>query len=131
MRIWDLPPSLLCGQHLLGEHRELHAIWTIITKKKKGYSKHPEIRRWIGKLKALYFRHEALVREMIKRNYSHKSKLPRQLAEGKNKQDVFINTVEEQIQILKKKNCGCFIYKPKNSKFYREMNNKNIFKLEL
>ncbi len=31
MRIWDIPPKLLCRNHLLGEHRELHAIWSILT----------------------------------------------------------------------------------------------------
>jgi hypothetical protein len=108
MRIWDISPSLLCRQHLLGEHRELHAIWTVITKKKRGYSKHPETMRWIGKLKALYMRHKDLVREMKKRGYIHKSDLPVNLATGKRKQDVFINTVKEQIEILKKKNCQCF-----------------------
>lgn len=42
MRIWDISPGKLCKNHLLGEHRELHAIWTVITENKKGYSKHPE-----------------------------------------------------------------------------------------
>lgn len=101
-------PSLLCRQHLLGEHRELHAIWSVITKKKKGYSKHPETIRWVGKLKALYVRHEILVAEIKKRDYSHKSNLSPQLAIGKDKQSVFINTIDEQIKILKKKNCPCF-----------------------
>lgn len=108
MRIWDLSPSLLCRQHLLGEHRELHAIWSVITKKKKGYSKHPETLRWIGKLKALYIRHQALVQEMVKRSYIHRSDLFVRLATGNKKQDVFINTKVEQIKILKKKNCSCF-----------------------
>lgn len=35
MRIWDLSPKRLCRNHLLGEHRELHAIWA---GGKKGYS---------------------------------------------------------------------------------------------
>jgi hypothetical protein len=30
-RIWDADPALLCDRHLLGEHRELHAIWSILT----------------------------------------------------------------------------------------------------
>ena len=42
MRIWDVPPECLCRQHLLGEHRELHAIWTILTTGKTGYTRHPE-----------------------------------------------------------------------------------------
>jgi len=35
-------PDKLCRNHLLGEHREIHAIWAVITEKKKGYSMHPE-----------------------------------------------------------------------------------------
>ena len=108
MRIWDVLPSDLCRQHLLGEHRELHAIWAVITKNKKGYSQHPETKRWVGKLNALYLRHQALVKEMKKREYRHMSELPGALATGKKKQDAMINTVDEQIQILRKKNCLCF-----------------------
>ena len=36
------------------------------------------------------------------------SELPIALATGKKKQDVMINTVDEQILILRKKNCLCF-----------------------
>ena len=73
MRIWDIQPQKLCHSHLLGEHRELHAIWCIITNDKKGYSMHPETIRWKGKLRALYIRHQKLVKEMRKRGYEHKS----------------------------------------------------------
>jgi len=110
MRIWDISPSLLCRQHLLGEHRELHAIWSVITNNKKGYSKHPETLRWVGKLKALSLRHQKLVREMKKRNYIHKSDLLISLATGNKKQTILINTVNEQIEILKKKDCSCFSF---------------------
>lgn len=107
MRIWDISPDLLCRNHLLGEHRELHAMWMIITHKKKGYSMHPETLRWKGKLKAMYLRHEELVNEMISRGYSHKSPLDKRRATGKSVQDLFINTPIEQIKILKNKNCDC------------------------
>jgi hypothetical protein len=36
VRIWDLDPASLCDRHLLGEHRELHAIWSILTTGKRG-----------------------------------------------------------------------------------------------
>ena len=36
MRIWDLKPEILCDKHLLGEHRELHAIWSVLTLNKTG-----------------------------------------------------------------------------------------------
>jgi hypothetical protein len=107
MRIWDISPSILCRQHLLGEHRELHALWTVISENKKGYSRHPETLRWVGKLKALCIRHEALVKEMKKRGYNHQSDLDLNLAKGKSVQDFFLNTHEEQMQLLKGKNCKC------------------------
>lgn len=82
MRIWDIEPKYLCRTHLLGEHRELHAIWTILTKGKSGYRHHPETRRWQGKLKALYARHQSLVKELARRGYNHFSPLDKKLARG-------------------------------------------------
>ena len=70
MRIWDIPPDKLCRNHLLGEHSELHAIWSILTKDKKGFARHPETLRWKGKLKALYIKHEIIVQEMKKRGFN-------------------------------------------------------------
>ncbi len=107
MRIWDIPPEKLCRNHLLGEHRELHALWTILTQEKKGYSNHPETLRWKGKLKALYLRHENLAKEMKRRGYRHNSFLNPDLAIGKDKQDEYIHSPKEQIQILRRKGCGC------------------------
>lgn len=108
MRIWDVPVEDLCRKHLLGEHRELHAIWTIITKDKKGYINHPETKRWVGKLAALYKRHEKEVFEMGKRKYQHKSPLDEKLIIGESSQHVFVNTLAEQRQILKNKDCECY-----------------------
>lgn len=107
MRIWDVPVSELCDNHLLGEHRELHAIWNIITLNKKGYSNHPETKRWVGRLAALYNRHEEEVREMKKRGHRHKSPLDEKFARGKRKQDKFVDIVSEQRKILKNKPCVC------------------------
>ena len=107
MRIWDISPNKLCRNHLLGEHRELHAIWSVITKKKKGYSKHPETLRWVGKLNALYSRHEDLVKEMKKRGFVHKSPLDKGKATGKSSQDVFLDSPSMQFQLLRKKRCNC------------------------
>ena len=107
MRIWDIPPKNLCRQHLLGEHRELHAIWSILTTNKKGYSTHTETLRWKGKLKALYLAHEEIVKEMKLRGFNHKSPLENKLATGENVQKDFVESVEEQINILKIKSCTC------------------------
>ncbi len=109
MRIWDVPPAMLCRVHLLGEHRELHAIWTVLTQNKKGYSKHPETLRWIGKLKALFLRHEELVKEMQRRGYTHKSPLSEELATGDSLQTAFVDTPDDQLVILMKKPCECLL----------------------
>lgn len=110
MRVWDIPPKHLCRKHLLGEHRELHGLWNIITKheNKGGYSSHPETLRWVGKQKALYARHEALVAEFTRRGYSHHTPLDKKLATGSAHQTTFINTLKEQKIILKNKPCDCF-----------------------
>jgi hypothetical protein len=107
MRIWDIPVEKLCRNHLLGEHRELHAMWVVITQNKKGYSKHPETIRWIGKLKAMYLRHGEQVKEMRYSGYNHQSPLDIKNATGKSKQDVFVDIPSIQIQILKQKECQC------------------------
>jgi len=107
MRIWDIPVSCLCRRHLLGEHRELHAVWTILTRNKRGYRRHPETLRWEGKLKALYRRHLELVEEMAGRGYRHRSPLDPELATGSGIQDIMIDSIEEQHRILCRKGCDC------------------------
>jgi hypothetical protein len=113
MRIWDIHAKHLCRKHLLGEHRELHGLWNILTKRggKGGYSNHPETKRWVGKLKALYKRHEALVAEMKKRKYKHNSPLDKKLAKENGTQKTFVNTIKEQKNILTNKPCECFTKK--------------------
>lgn len=108
MRIWDLDPSLLCRNHLLGEHRELHGLWNILTHGKRGYSQHPETKRWVGRVWALSQRHAALDVEIKRRGYRHNSPLfyPGGVDEGV-RQDRFVHTVEEQIELLRSKGCAC------------------------
>lgn len=115
MRVWDIHVKHLCRKHLLSEHRELHGLWNILTKYggRGGYSRHPETKRWVGKLKALYDRHEALICEMKKRGYRHLSPLDKKLAKGRGTQKVFIDTALRQKEILRKKPCECFIKKHK------------------
>jgi hypothetical protein len=101
MRIWDLPPRTLCREHLLGEHRELHAIWSIITLNRKGYAQHPETRRWRGKLRALYARHAALVDEMTRRGYEHHTDLDGRRARGLAQQTDYVDSLDAE------KGCSC------------------------
>lgn len=112
MRVWDIHPKHLCRKHLLAEHRELHGLWNILTKHggRGGYSRHPETLRWVGKTRALYERHEELVREFEKRGYKHHTPLYKKLAKGAKSQNIFINTVAEQKVILKDKPCECLLH---------------------
>ena len=76
MRIWDVNPGYLDRQRLLGEHRELHGLYNVLTLGKKGYARHPETLRWRGCVAALCMRHAQLVAEMHLRGYRHASSLP-------------------------------------------------------
>ncbi len=93
MRIWNVPCAELDSQHLLGEHRELHGLWTILVreaeqrqtgeKRQIGYANHPETRRWRGRLGAIFLRHDEEVAEMLRRGFTgHQSPLDRSLVGG-------------------------------------------------
>jgi hypothetical protein len=81
MRVWDqIEPSRLCRQHLLGEHREIHALWNIIKRihageENVGYANHPETLRWVMHVQGLMMRHEAVRTNMYERGYNHHSPL--------------------------------------------------------
>ncbi|HET6370175.1 MAG TPA: pyrimidine dimer DNA glycosylase/endonuclease V [Nitrospiria bacterium] len=107
MRVWDIPVRRLCRAHLLGEHRELHAVWAILTEGKKGYRNHPETKRWVGALKGLYDRHEHLAAEMSARGYRHQSGLDRRFADGRSKPILLLIPLGKQRDLLRKKGCAC------------------------
>lgn len=109
MRIWDIAPNRLCRAHLLGEHRELHGMWSILTSDKKGYRQHPETKRWEGKLAALYRRHEQLVEEMDRRGYKHATPLDPSLATGNPAQTAYVDSPQRQLEILTDKGCDCHV----------------------
>ena len=111
MRIWDVDPELLCRKHLLSEHRELHGLWNILVHNKRGYSQHPETKRWVGKQKALYNRHELLVAELHRRGYNHASPLDPTFATGSAAQDIYIDSPDKQLEMLRNKPCDCLLSK--------------------
>ena len=45
MRVWDISPGYLNRPSLLGEHRDIHAIVSILTQAQKGFARYPETRR--------------------------------------------------------------------------------------
>ena len=102
MRIWDLNPGYLNRQSLLGEHRELHGLVSIIKNNKKGYSKHPETLRWVGLGWALKQRHKLLVAEMNLRGYTDRSPVLLRSKPGV-WPSIYIDEPGQQISILKNK----------------------------
>ncbi len=72
MRMWMIDPKLMCRKHLLGEHRELHALVGIL---KKGTGIQGYLDNNLIETHNIVNRHEELVKEMTNRGYSHKSPL--------------------------------------------------------
>ena len=70
MRMWMVNPRIMCDQHLIGEHVELHMIVGALRKGKKltGFVNLIEV----GSLNE---RHEALANEMERRGKTHESPL--------------------------------------------------------
>lgn len=80
MRIWDVDPSIMCRAHLLGEHRELHALTGMI---EKGISLRGYVTTGLVDTRLIKPRHTSLVSEMKRRGYQHMSPLkPVSMAKG-------------------------------------------------
>jgi hypothetical protein len=73
MRMWLIDPRLLCNQHLLGEHVELHMLAGSIT---RGRSVAGFVATGLIEVHSLYTRHTQLVAEMESRDMNHASPLP-------------------------------------------------------
>lgn len=110
MRIWDISIERLCRNHLLAEHGELHAVWSVIANDRKGYSRHPEVTRWRGRLGALWQRHEEQREEMLRRGYSHLSPLCVDRIREEHHwmmSPCCLESADEQLRKLRGKGCSC------------------------
>ena len=105
MRVWDIPHSELCDRHLLGEHAEIHAVWSVIANSRAGYALHPEVTRWRGRLSALVARHDANVIEMKARGFKHASPLTSEA--DVSEQTEYVDPPDEQRRLLAAKPCSC------------------------
>lgn len=105
MRIWDVHPGYLNRGSLLGEHRELHAVVTVIDEGKRGYANHPETRRWRGCGWALRMRHALLAGEMALRGYTDRSPVTSSSNAGKWPQ-VYVDAPARQFELLAGKYAG-------------------------
>lgn len=70
--MWMVDPRMMCRQHLLGEHRELHALVGIVA---RGTSLAGYVAKGLIETRLIQPRHEALVSEMLDRGYNHYSPL--------------------------------------------------------
>lgn len=73
MRMWMVDPEVMCDQHLLGEHVELHMLAGTLTR-------HRSIDGFIAKgllePGSMQARHSTLAAEMARRGFRHESPLP-------------------------------------------------------
>lgn len=102
MRIWDVSPGYLNRQSLLGEHRELHGLVSVLVNKKKGYSRHPETLRWVEYGWAIKIRHKMLSHEMSLRGYTDRTPILTRRNQGKWPEE-YIDSPYEQLGLLKQK----------------------------
>lgn len=72
MRMRKVEPKVLCRQHLLGEHKEMHMF---IGSLMKGISISGYIQKGFVEPMFLYSRHKMLANEMKRRGYNHNSPL--------------------------------------------------------
>lgn len=73
MRMWKVPPEVMCRKHLLGEHVEMHMFAGSI---RHGRSIDGHIERGQVEVKHLRARHDELAEEMLRRSYLHRSPFP-------------------------------------------------------
>lgn len=65
-------PTIMCRNHLLGEHAEIHMFIGAIN---QGQSVRGYLQKGLLEVHSLYTRHEELVEEMKRRGYKHFSDL--------------------------------------------------------
>jgi hypothetical protein len=72
MRMWMVNPKIMCKQHLLGEHAEIHMFIGTIN---RGKSVKRYLEKGLLEVHNLHNRHEELVKEMKRRGYNHNSEV--------------------------------------------------------
>jgi len=107
MRIWheELIPKL-CRQHLLAVWREALGCYSIIVNNKSGYRNHPAVKEFEDAPVRLWYRLCAIRAEMCRRGYCPKP-LPKIHVKHRVETLREWQTLPEQIEVLKSKNCDC------------------------
>lgn len=66
MRMWNTPPEIMCQNHILGEHRELHILQGYVA---HGMSIRGFVEKGILEIDNMVDRHDELVREFARRGW--------------------------------------------------------------
>ena len=95
MRMWNIPPSKMCDQHLLGKHVECHMFVGTLN---QGKSVEGYLNNGLLEIHNLRKRHDRLAREMQMRGMNHESPLSefREVKIGK------INSKQNKIELNKR-----------------------------
>lgn len=73
--MWMIEPKLLCNQHLLGEHKEIHQL---IGSLRNGKSIRGYVQNGLVDVNAAFMRHFHLACEMVERGMNHHSSISAQ-----------------------------------------------------
>jgi hypothetical protein len=70
MRMWNVHPKLMCRQHLLGEHLEMHMFQEHVRHNRSliGY-----VKNGLVEVHNIRKRHDILAEELLRRGYNHHS----------------------------------------------------------
>lgn len=118
MRMWMINPNLMCSQHIVGEHRELHALKGSLERTKPEYDnseKHKKNLTTLAKdglieLKSLKKRHEKLVKHLKNHNtpigkIPTLENLPKKVAEAEVDKEKAIQDLIDRPEACNPKGC--------------------------
>jgi hypothetical protein len=88
--MWMLPPEIMCNKHLLGEHHEIHMLEGCLL---KGKSVEWALYGMVFPM-AAPLRHEAIVKEMLRRGMLHSSILRASIFPSYEKMPYFLEDTE-------------------------------------
>jgi hypothetical protein len=100
--MWNLPVKMLCRNHLLGEHFEVHILANQVSNNelKPGF-----IRNGLVEVHNIRKRHDELVEEMLSRGFNHKTPMTfsTDKVEGNIDVDKNLNTILNRCEKCRKR----------------------------
>lgn len=121
-------PGYLSRSRLLGQHVEIHAVWSVITGNRDGYSRHPETMRWRENLPWLKQVHDLTAAEMGLRGFGHKS--PLEGLAGPSRTLEYVDHPLRQLSLLQEKyreQEGGRLILPRNNREFWQQHQANIY----